>query len=178
VIRNSVELRFKYFTTHFIAYTNLIKIVLFISISYFKRFNMCHIFLNHLYVNVFQVLPRGNLVLTDGATGHITVTLTIPFFCPKAYQNCPLFVLAYIPDDVNQDTCEVTTLAQPESDDLPCGAVFLNSDIMKPKNISITAIPSGLFQTVNREFAVILRISRPSHPFLHDNLLNTVRVTM
>jgi len=122
-----------------------------------------------------QVLPRGDLILTGGETGIITVTLTIPFAC-RFLQNCPLYILAYIPDDVNQDTCEVTTLAQLSADDVPCGAEFLNSDIMKPKHISVTAIASGKFQTVNREFAVLLRISRPAHPFLHDKLIKTVRV--
>ena len=119
-------------------------------------------------------MPRGDLILKGGETGIITVTLTIPFAC--RHGNCPLYVLAYIPDDVDQDTCEVTTLAQLDADNVPCGTAFLNSEIMQPKHISVTAIASGKFQTVNREFAVLLRISRPDHPFLHDKLIKTVRV--
>jgi len=125
---------------------------------------------------LFQVEPKGSLDLDGTKQGNITLTLTIPFACPSS-KSCPLFVRTYIPR-TNNLPCEITTLKTSREN---CGVEFPNikdSRFIQTKHLSIQAVVGLNRNAFDQDFAIFLQVVNKYHPFLHNNILHPIRVSL
>ena len=123
-------------------------------------------------------MPKGNIDIRGEEQGVISLTLTVPFACPIGLDDCLLSVQMYIPK--RTESCTISTLKRVKKDAKVCGVWFTNKDVGHHKNITLRTIAGDNFNAkdVNPEYAVFLQIVQYSHPFMHTNLLEPVRVCL
>ena len=122
------------------------------------------------------VSPKEGFDIQGPGDGSISLMLTVPFACPHN-DVCALTVHSYIPEQT--DFCQISSLKVVGEGVAVCGLQFTNDDVGKIKLLSLSAIAGDNANSgkVIPHFAVVLRIIRSSHPFMHGNLLDTVRVS-
>jgi len=125
---------------------------------------------------MFQILNKGEMILKEGETGHISLELTVPFACDSA--ECMLVVTSFVPEQVQTEhECTRSTIALPNdgSGSIPCTTAFREWETFK--NISVIAIESNSANAISSEYAVFINTSVKSHPFMDGNTIGVVRVS-
>jgi len=123
------------------------------------------------------ISPKEGFDIQGPGDGSISLKLTVPFACPQN-DVCALTVHSYIPEKA--DFCQISSLKVVGDGAAVCGIQFTNDDVGRTKHISLSVIAgdNANANIVISPFAVFLQIIRPSHPFMHGNLLETVRVSI
>jgi len=120
--------------------------------------------------------PKQGFDIQGPGVGSISLTLHVPFAC-QHNGVCTLIVHSHIPE--KPEFCQISTLKVVGKGDAVCGVQFTNDDVGKTKHINFSAIAGDNANSykVISNFGVVLRIFRPSHPYLHGNIVDIVRVS-
>ena len=117
------------------------------------------------------------MVLQNDDVKQIALELTVPFACEERF--CMLFVHSYIPEKVTNDVCSINTISQTveEGTGYACTVGFEKGPDIQHRNISIRGKVGGKAASAGPiEYAVFLRISSTTHPFMNNSIVGPIRV--